>query len=305
MLSTDKDDKMRLSKLNGFNAILIIFFLLLVVNVSAEITFFDSPDDYFIMGNSTTNATLTLWNQAGADEAITLTAGSNITVTANVTVIDVNGGDDIYSANATLYHSTSASDAADDENTHITNSSCALGPADGNTKVATCTFTMNYMALPGIWTVNVTAFDLSNTSASATDNNTVNSLAALEITQSTIDMGSLALGANSSSAATMTIRSQGNVQIDARLSGDVYTCTYGTIPVGNTRYSLDTGNYDSMATDLSADATTQTAFDLGVRGIATADGANSEKLEYWTILIPTSGVSGTCTNTLTVTAIAG
>jgi hypothetical protein len=47
---------MGLSKINGFNVILIILLLLLVVNVSAETTFFDNPNDAFIMGNFPTTA---------------------------------------------------------------------------------------------------------------------------------------------------------------------------------------------------------------------------------------------------------
>jgi hypothetical protein len=42
---------MRISKISGFIAISITLLLLLVVNVSAETTFFDNPDDAFIMGN--------------------------------------------------------------------------------------------------------------------------------------------------------------------------------------------------------------------------------------------------------------
>ena len=252
-----------------------------------------------------TVGTVTLWNQADANAAITLTAASTVTVTANTTVTDLNGGANIASAAATLYHSTSTSAGADDENIHLTNGTCILGSAVGNTKVVTCAFTMNFMALGGTWTANITATDGSSAIGSATDDNTVNDLAALDVTDATIDFSTLALGANSSSATTMTVRSQGNVQIDARFSGDAYTCTIGTVPVGNTRYSLVTGNYDSMATDLTVDATTQTGFNLGVRGVATANGANSDTSEYWTILTPTSGVSGTCTNTLTVAAIAG
>ena len=47
---------MGISKINGFKDILIILFLLLVVNVSAETTFFDQ-DDAFIMGDSATEGT--------------------------------------------------------------------------------------------------------------------------------------------------------------------------------------------------------------------------------------------------------
>jgi len=274
---------------------------LLSFNVLAD----SATGNFSISSAAPTIGDVTIWNQAGADAAITLSAGSTVTVTANVTVTDLNGGDDITSAAATLYHSTSTSDASDDENIHLTNSSCVLGATDGNTKVATCRFTMNYMALGGTWTANITATDSSALSVSNTDDNTVNDLAGLDVTDTTINFGGLALGANSSSAATMTVRSQGNVQIDARFSGNDFTCTSGTVPVGNVRYSLVTGTYDEMSSDLTTSPTTQTSFNLGVRGVATANGANSDNSEYWTITVPASGVAGTCTNTLTVAAIAG
>jgi hypothetical protein len=49
---------MEISKINVFNAILIILFLLLVVNVSAETTFFDNPDGTFIIINATTGTVI-------------------------------------------------------------------------------------------------------------------------------------------------------------------------------------------------------------------------------------------------------
>ena len=274
---------------------------LLSFNVLAD----TATGNFSISSAAPTIGDVTLWNQADADAAITLSAGSTVTVTANVTVTDLNGGDDITSAAATLYHSTAVSGDSDDENIHLTNSSCVLGATSGNTKVATCRFTMNYMALGGTWTANITATDSSALSVSNNDSNTVNDLAALDVTDATINFGSIALGANSSSATTMTVRSQGNVQIDSRFSGNDFTCTSGTVPVGNVRYSTSTGTYDSMSSDLTTSPTTQTSFNLGVRGVATANGANSDSSEYWTIKAPVSGVAGVCTNTLTVAAIAG
>jgi hypothetical protein len=226
-------------------------------------------------------------------------------VSARATVTDTNGGSTVMNASATLYHSTSTSAGADDENIHITNATCGLDSPSGNDVVVICNFTMNFMALGGTWTANITAVDNSSTQVSGVDTNTVNDLAGLDVTDTTIDFSSLALGANSSSATTMTVRSQGNVQIDAQFKGGDYTCGVGTIPVGNTKYGLVTGTYDELTTDLTALDVTQTGFNLGVRGVATANGANSDKSEFWGIKVPTSGVSGTCTNTLTVTAIAG
>jgi len=279
---------------------LAICLTLLSFNVMAD----TASGNFSISSSAPTIGDVTLWNQAGANAAITPSV-STVTVTANVTVTDLNGGDDITSATATLYHSTNVSGDSDDENTHLTNSSCARGATDGNTKVITCSFTMNYMALGGTWTANISAVDSEALAISNTDDNTVNDIAGLDVTDTTINFGSLALGANSSSASTMTVRSQGNVQIDTRFSGNDFTCTSGTVPVGNVRYSTSTGDYDSMSDDLTISPATQLTFDLGVRGVATADGANSEKSEYWTLNVPANGAGGICTNTLTVTAIAG
>jgi hypothetical protein len=244
---------------------------------------------------------VTLLNDDGAAAAIDLSPGSTVVVTANVTVTDYDGGADIISANATLYHSSSTLGAADDENKHITNSSCTLGEASGNTNVVACSFTMNYMALSGTWTVSIEATDSLGHASSNTSTNTANELAALDVVTATVNFGSIELGANSSEAADMTIRSQGNVVIDARFSGDDYDCTTGTIPVENTRYSTSDTDYDTMTADLTADATTDESFDLAI----SVDGANSDGTEYFTIAIPDeAGIGGICTNTLTVAAIA-
>ena len=253
-----------------------------------------------------TMGTATLFNQAAADAAITLSAGGTVVVTASATVTDVNGGADISSASGMLYHSTSTSPGSDDENIHITNATCTLGTPSGNDVVATCKFTMNFMALVGTWTANITAVDSLSAQVSGTDDNTVNALVALDVVNATVDFSSLELGTNSTSATALSVRSQGNAIIDARFKGGTYTCTTtGTIPVGNTKYGLTTGTYDELTTALTADDVTQTGFNLGIRGSGgSANGANSDKIEYWGIKIPTTGVAGTCTNTLTVTAIA-
>jgi hypothetical protein len=258
------------------------------------------------MNTVPTMGTATLLNQAGADAAITLSAGGTVVVTANATVTDVNGGADVSNASATLYHSTSTSGGSNDENIHITNSSCVLGTPSGNDVLVTCSFTMNFMALDGTWTANITAVDSESAQISGTDDNTVNALVALDVVNATVDFSSLELGTNSTSATALSVRSQGNAIIDAQFKGTNYTCTTtGEIPVVNTQYGLSTGTYDELTTGLTEEDVTQTGFDLGIRGSGGSEnGANSDKIEYWGIKIPTSGVAGTCTNTLTVTAIA-
>jgi hypothetical protein len=264
-----------------------------------------SQGNVTIANTAPTIGTVTLWNTTGGDTAISLTAGSTVTVIANATVSDVNGGANIANASAALYHSTSTSAGAADENINIKNATCLLGTPSGNNVLVTCAFTMNYMALNGTWTANISAMDLSSAAIAAEDANTVNSMAGLDVVTAVVEFGDLALSASSSSATNMSIRSQGNIPIDAYFKGDTYTCTTtGTIPVTNTKYGLTAGAYAALSTGLTDGDIRQDLFDLGVRGVVTADGANSDVGEYWGILIPDSGVAGTCTNTLTVTAVA-
>ncbi len=263
-----------------------------------------SQGNVTIANTAPTIGTVTLWNTTGGDTAISLAAGSTITVIANVTVTDVNGGANIANATGYLHHSTNAS-AVDDENVHLSNSSCLLGTPSGDNVLVTCAFTMNYMALNGTWTAGITAMDLSSAAISEIDTNTVNALAGLDVVTAVVEFGDLALSASSGSAKNMSIRSQGNIPIDAYFKGNNYTCTTtGTIPVTNTKYGLTAGAYAALSTGLTDGDVLQTGFDLGVRGVVTADGANSDVGEYWGISIPSSGVAGTCTNILTVTAIA-
>jgi hypothetical protein len=294
-----------MKKISKITLGMILVFALGLLCFSSNIRAEDVTGNVTIENSPPTIASVILLDPAGNDVAINLEAGSNVTVTATATISDANGGDSILNASAILYHESSTSDSADDENTHITNSSCTLGTTTDDTdRPVTCSFTMGYMALPGTWTVNITAVDDNGSQVSGTDDNTVVELAGLEVIESHINFGSLQLGANSSTGSNMTIRSQGNVQINAQYSGTDYACTVGTIPVVNTRYGLIDTEYNSLTTDLTTGAVEQTGFDLGVRGVAADDGINSEKNEYWGIQIPTSGVSGTCLNTITVTAIA-
>jgi hypothetical protein len=254
-----------------------------------------------IQNSAPTIGTVILYNQAGANDVIDLQAGGTVVVSARATVTDVNGGASVSSASGTLYHETALSGDANDENIHITNATCGLGTVDGNDVPVICNFTMDFMALSGTWTANITAVDSESAQVSGIDTNTVNTNIGLDVVNASVDFSSLELGANSSSATELTIRSQGNVVIDAEFKGTNYSCTTtGTIPVGNTKYGLSTGSYDDLTTALTEGYVEQTGFNLGIRD----SGVDVDKLEYWGIKIPDAGVSGTCTNTLTVTAIA-
>jgi len=57
---------------------------------------------------------------------ITLSAGVTTMVSCNISILDYNGFADIQTVNATIFHTLfSNQSAADDNNTHYTNSSCS------------------------------------------------------------------------------------------------------------------------------------------------------------------------------------
>lgn len=76
-------------------------------------------------------------------------------------------------------------------------------------------------------------------------------------------------------------------------------CTVGVVPVGNIKYSdIDDTAYNSM-TALTGDTIN---LDLNV---TQQTGAITTKDIFWKIKIPDTGVGGSCTNTITFTAVAG
>jgi len=232
---------------------------------------------------------------------INLNAGTTKTITCNATVSDADGWQNISLVNATLWDSTATTEgAADDNNNHYTNASCSIGTNTSATDVpVTCAFSLQYYANNGTWTCKIRAWDGLNESSNQTST-TINPLIALSI-PSTINFGLMSLGETSSNTTEneTAVENYGNVQIDVDLSGDGMVCTIGSIPVENIRYSsIDNTSYASM-TSLTTSATT---LDLNIP--QRTNGA-SFKITYWKIQIPNTGVGGSCSNTITFTAVAG
>jgi hypothetical protein len=289
------------------NLILYTTLVLSVLIVVARALANDITGQVTIGNTAPSVGSVTIYNELEmGGESITLTAGSTVLIRTEATITDLDGWPDMGNTSlATLYHYTSDNGLSDDENKHYTTDNCTFENTAENEQLVTCYFNIDFMALSGSWTANVTTVDLSGMNASNTGTTTINDLTAIELADASVNFGVVSMGANSSTAGNMTIKNMGNILINAVLSGTNYTCSTGTIPVGNTRYSLAAGNYDSMSLALSAVPTGQYNLNLGVRGVATANGVDSTRKEYWTIKIPSSGLSGTCNNTISVTAIGG
>lgn len=234
-------------------------------------------------------------------DPVSLNPDSTVIVICNSTFSDEDGYANVTSVNATFWDATSSSEeASDDENDHYTNSSCSIGTNTSNISApVTCTFEVEYYANAAAWTCKINVFDDASSASNQTDT-TVDTLLALSIPDS-VNFGEMDRGGISTdlSENVTTVQNAGNVQIDVNLSGDAMGCTVGVVPVGNIKYSdIDDTAYNSM-TALTGDTIN---LDLNV---TQQTGAITTKDIFWKIKIPDTGVGGSCTNTITFTAVAG
>ncbi len=239
--------------------------------------------------------------------AITLTEGATTSVSITGTVSDNNSCRDLISVKIAIHKEgeicTSASDALNsdicyfyEDTSPSTDVSCSS--MFDSTYVAQASFDVYYYADPGNWLVTITAGD-SSSSEGTGDSSTVvlNSLMSLDVTSS-IDYGSIFVGATSSSDNTVTVTNTGNSEIDFSVSGSDATCTTGTIPVENQEFSLSSFNY-GLGANLSNSPT-------NIDSDLIAPAYNSipiSDIVYWQIEVP-SAVAGSCTTSVTFTAVS-
>ncbi|MFC1618031.1 hypothetical protein ACFL2B_02000 [Patescibacteria group bacterium] len=116
----------------------------------------------------------------------------------------------------------------------------------------------------------------------------------------TINYGNLANNTSTTSAnnQVQTITQQGNDVADVEVSGLDLTCTSGTIPIGNTQWSLTDVGYNGTGTTALTSSSTDTNLNVGLQ----TNGLITKNL-YWDILIPYD-VYGTCSGNTTITAVA-
>ena len=130
----------------------------------------------------------------------------------------------------------------------------------------------------------------------------VNPLLAVNI-PSTLDFGTQHVGGqtNSGTNTGMQMYQYGNTIANLQVSGTDMTCSsFGSIPVGNIKWSLaDVGSDDVTVTPLSE---TPTTANLALSTIGAFGGDESGFL-FWNLVMPTVA-GGTCSGTITVNAIA-
>ena len=232
---------------------------------------------------------------------IDLAAGSTKLVTCNATVTDTDNWNNITTVNATIWHYIDSTEAAADNNTmHYTNTSCTLGTNTSLTaRPANCGFNLQYYSNNGTWSCKIRSYNSTGEEASNSTNATINQLVSLDVTEATLDFGTLALGGASADDINATVQNTGNAGIDVQLSGTTLSCNSGSVLVGNMTYFAVPGTAYGSMTALTGSAAT---LDLNV---SKSTGSSVTKLTHWKVQLPATGVGGTCTNTVTFTAVVG
>ena len=267
--------------------------------------------------NSTTLTKVNVTNTEPSIYSVTLTpssvdlnAGGTKRVNCTAFVYDLNGGDDITYANATLYDTSQGYGKTTDNNYRYRNESCSCIVISTNNASCSCLFDVWYYANSGSWECNITAYDSYNIGDTAVSNTiTVNEVIGID-SSSEIDYGQISV-TQTSDEKTADIINIGNVPINITVRGyggddrnnpqnSAMVCEQGTIPIGYEKFSITSGqNYDSM-TALSNN-TISMGITLPVRTNDTSYD-NDKKQSYWRIYIPSS-VAGYCNGTIEFFAI--
>lgn len=266
----------------------------------------------------TVNTATAAATSGGNDASLTPLEATTTTLYAHGTITDADGCTDVATQGTITgkfyrtNHASGENCSADNNDCYaLTNGNCAKTNCDGTPEDTTfnyeCTAQIHYYVdsttggphTATDWTAKITATDSTSGQGSNTDTIEVETLTALDTTQS-INYGSLDLGAESAEQ-TLTVTNTGNAGLDVDLSvNGPMNCSTGTITPGDNRYSGTQGFSFNEATSVTI---TPTEFELNL-GNRTDDSSSITKNIYFKLKMPTVGVGGSCSNTLTVTAKA-
>lgn len=302
--------------------------LLMVISISGLLILMNSQADTVSTSVTISNASPTVVdvyvttgsnfaqsdNTGGNGGAIDLVSGGTKSIKVTGTVEDANGSGDISSVSLVLYHSSVTSACSADNNTCYVVSSCSTQAGSTSEQLDfNCPLSLAFYTNSTVtggpdaaqdWIVKVTATDAANATGSDSSlHKEINTLLSLSI-PSTLSFGSLANGVSTdaSNNQAMSIEQYGNDEADVEVSmADGMTCDVtGTISRSNIKWALTDVAYGSGSAN--AMTTTATDTDLNVTYRTNDSTALTQNL-YWNISIP-SGVSGSCTGSMTITAIA-
>ncbi len=167
-----------------------------------------------------------------------------------------------------------------------------------------CTIPVSHYADPGTWVVEATVTDGSGLTDTASSSFTVNAVTAIGLIDTTLNFGTLALGATSTAGAvSASVRNTGNVDAALSIYGDDMTCSEsGTIPIENIKLATTSIAYEALpyAVGTSTQNTTDLLTTLTRQSSNTVTENTHKDTFYGGILIPSTLVAGSCTTTITV-----
>ena len=259
----------------------------------------------------------------------TLVAGGGKTIYVTGRMQDNSGGDDIQRASLVFYRSGVANGsqcAQNDANDCYVVQDCALdatGVSDLQRRYS-CEVLLPYFAdgtMPGgefpdeHWIASVTGFDATERGSSDESlSREIETLLALSM-PSSIDYASMEAGSSTTeeTEAEIYFAQNGNDEADVEVSfgtwpgapfyGGTMDCVHnggeGSIPADRQQWSLAPNHYNGTGTTQLTASPTIAAINVGYR-----HGENPEKPLYWNISIPASGVSGTCSGSISISAVS-
>ncbi len=286
-----------------------ILLLLLLVAIPAVIA--DGANDDLPTSVTIGNSPPTVGTITCNSSSFIPVAESTILLNCTATVTDLNGYEDLMGIRAEFYNDTRGLSA--NHTIHYYNNSCLFtenGTASTNSTVE-CLFTIYYHANPADWTMYFNVTDNSSAYGNNTETITIQSLTALNVTNTTIPFGEVNLNEESSQITT-TIKITGNVNLDLNINESLYSSNMSCDGVGSTNINTNastTGVRYNTTSGFTFDDTTwklSSGNDLVDVNWSKSDEASStdppEYNLYWKIKIPASGVSGTCTTTTRISA---
>lgn len=261
--------------------------------------------------------------------SVTLTAGTTTAVSLVAQVTDANGTDDLDTvATNVFYHSDTTSACSADNNDCYTNDAeCyQITPVIDSTNAwYRCDMALEYFTDDS--TDGAEEWDQSflvEDAADAQGTYTTYTTEVAELVAGTfpdVAFGSVALGFSSVAANNQDVTHQhtGNVDalditvaLDNTDTNSAVDCSTGTIPVGNFDFDTDNGGSgDGDQGDGTALTTSAQDLDIDIAQ-RTNDGSSQgptnpfnagddQAYSYWNILVPSTGVLGSCSETLNVT----
>lgn len=285
----------------------------------------DSVSQTLATGNATPaidSVTISTASYGSAATSVTLTEATTTNVYVWGTASDSNGCEQIdaaadYSIKVYRTNVTGGSSCTADDNDcysiasgSIVVDQCTAGGTDLISRYQG-TLATNYFADPTDtgatqsatnWTASVTANDGTATSSAGTATTEVNTLLSLDVT-GTVNYGTIALGGTSADQ-TVSITNTGNAGIDATILATTatFSCTVGSFAVGQAEWSTTAAFSYGAGTDMT---TTAAALHGAAGAMVPQRTAGVSSTNFYTaVQLPSTGISGTCTNTLTVAATA-